>query len=310
MDNHASGLDLGGGGAIFSYYGAIDLRDARFSANRAAGEGGGAIQSRGTLRIEDSRFDANVAYLHGKPLPDSYDGFGGALLLIEGSAIDITRTTFTGNQASNSGGAIYNDQRNELRVTASLLDGNVAKGEMLQAAGGFGGGIHNESKLYLTDSTISANQARGGGGGVTLNQAAELVAKNTAIVHNKASDGGGIAAYTGVARLENSVLEGNQATAGSAFGGGLLNDAATVTVVDSRIRNNRAGIGGAFSINSGGTVKITTSDVSGNVAAVDGSAFVNFNRGRVELKGSTLGGSYRNHPGSTFLDLGGNTFLP
>ena len=43
---------------------------------------------------------------------------------------------------------------------------------------------------------------------------------------------------------------------------------------------------------------------------LDGSAFINFNNGRVELLGSVIAGTFKNHSGSIFQDLGGNTYRP
>jgi CSLREA domain-containing protein len=310
-DNRANGVDLGGGGAVFSYNGTIDLAGTDFTANIADGEGGGAIQNRGKLTIRDSNFDNNLARVHHTPLANSADGFGGAILLIEGSVTDITRTTFSANIAGNTGGALYNDLRTTLTVSDSLLHGNAAQGLFSGGPGGYGGAIHNEGMLRLIDTTLSANQAKEAGGALSLNQIADVTATRVTIVDNSASHGGGIVAYTGTLALVDSSVARNRATkAGDGFGGALLNDAATSTVQNSFVQNNQAAIGGGFSNNGGGTVRLFSSSLDGNTASVDGSAFINFTNGRVELRNSVIAGTFKNHPGSVFQDLGGNTYQP
>ena len=310
-DNLANGLDLGGGGAIFSYNGIIDLTDTDFTANIADGEGGGAIQNRGKLTIRDSSFDNNLARVHDKPLVNSADGFGGALLLIEDSITDITNTTFSANIADNSGGALYNDMRTTLAIANSVLHGNSAQGLFSGGPGGYGGAIHNEGTLRLIDTTLSANQAKEAGGALSLNQLADVTATRVNIIDNSASHGGGIVAYTGTLVLADSTVARNRATkAGDGFGGALLNDAAVTALQNTFVQNNQAAIGGGFSNNGGGTVRLSKSTLDGNTAPVDGSAFINFTKGRVELLGSVIAGTFKNHSGSIFQDLGGNIYRP
>ena len=149
----------------------LSLRNGRY-------EFGGAVLNKGSLVLDRVNLSSNASPNNGAALLNTGevygfstrfvdnraagDGFGGGIFNERGT-VQLYATTFTGNRANHSGGGIYNDQRNELRVTASLLDGNVAKGEMLQAAGGFGGGIHNESKLYLTARPSRPTRRAGAG---------------------------------------------------------------------------------------------------------------------------------------------------
>lgn len=310
--NHASGVDLGGGGAMFSYNGIIDLADTFFTANVADGEGGGAIQNRGKLTIRDSSFHNNLARVHHTSLSNSADGFGGALLIIEDSITDISNTVFSANIAGNSGGAIYNDRHTSLTLSNSLLQSNSAQGLYSGGGGsGYGGAIHNEGTLRVVDTTLSSNQAKESGGALSLNQSSDVTATRTTIIDNNASHGGGIAAYTGILRLVDSTIGRNRATkADDGFGGALLVDAAVSSLQNSLLQDNHAAIGGGFSNNGGGTINLSRSTLQGNFASVDGSAFINFINGRVELRDSVIGGTFKNHPGSSFLDLGGNTYRP
>ena len=309
-DNLAIGLDLGGGGAIFSYFGNIELNNTRFIKNVADGEGGGAIQNRGRLVIRDSDFLNNTARMHDTPLLDSADGFGGAILVIEGSHVDISGSLFKNNDAGNSGGGIYNDRFTSLTIRNSSLEYNTARGLFIRGAGGYGGGIHNEGFLHIEDSVLSFNSAKEAGGAISLNQSADVSAVRTDITDNTASNGGGIAAYTGKLYTSNALIARNTATKAGGFGGGILVGASDNLLEDTHVRNNHAAVGGAFSINSGGTVRVFRSTIEHNTANDDGSAFINFSGGRVELLDSMITGTYRNHHGSTFVDQGGNTYRP
>lgn len=305
--NIANGVDLGGGGAIFSYNGAISLADTVFTANLADGEGGGAIQNRGTLNISNSRFESNQARMHNTPLPSSADGLGGALLIIDGSLVTVANTTFSANVAGNSGGAIYNDMNTSFSLTGSTLSNNRAQGLFKYGAGGFGGAIHNEGGLTINGSTHSTNQAKNAGGAISNNQVAVLDISASSITGNTAANGGGIAVYGGTFALTDSTVSNNKASNSSntAFGGGLLNDgSASTTLLRSTLQSNSADIGGGFSNNSAtSTVRVYETNISGNTAAVDGAAFVNF--GRVEVRGSTISGTCNNH--ATVISQGGNS---
>ena len=77
--NDATGVDLGGGGALFNYQGTVTIRESAFLQNTALGEGGGAMETHGDLSIYDSTVSENIAYWHDQSqLPsDTASGFGG-----------------------------------------------------------------------------------------------------------------------------------------------------------------------------------------------------------------------------------------
>ena len=119
-------------------------------------------------------------------------------------------------------------------------------------------------------------------------------------------------AATGHLTLKRLTLRG-----GSAFlfpprsGGGLFNRGGTVTITDSTLTNNVARFGGAL-YNDGGTVTLTHSILSGNTAteaSSGGGGLVN-NRGTVTLTRSTLANNLTSTVGGGILGIQVQSVLP
>jgi CSLREA domain-containing protein len=102
----------------------------------------------------------------------------GAGIYNEGGTVTVTNSTFSGNSAGDSGGAIFNESGSTLRVTNSTFSGN--------SAGDSGGGIYNGGTLTVTNSTFSGNSASTQGGAI-LN-AFDWTLRNT-ILANSPSGG-------------------------------------------------------------------------------------------------------------------------
>jgi hypothetical protein len=149
-------------------------------------------------------------------------------------------------------------------------------------SGDSGGGILNEGRLTLSNTTVSNNKARttttGGKGGGILNRGGTLTLQaGTVIRNNEASEGGGIhntdEAVTeletrkGVTRLKQVIVSGNSAV----FGGGISNELGTLEVTDSTISSNMA-VDGAGIANAS-QASITSSTISGNTATCVPSEF-------------------------------------
>lgn len=189
-DNSATAAGLGG--AIYNG-GSLTIAGSTFSGNSVSGSSvsassGGAILNDGTMVVSGSTFSGNTAANSG--------GEGGAVsnddtanltvttstfrgnLAVNGAAIASSGTllvagdTFTGNRASNGGGAIFNVSPS-MTVANSTFTGNSAAG-----SGGRGGGaILNGGFDFpvVVNSTISGNSASQGaniyGNGLTLKNA-------------------------------------------------------------------------------------------------------------------------------------------
>ncbi|MFT7288359.1 MAG: CSLREA domain-containing protein [Halieaceae bacterium] len=303
--NRALGLDLGGGGALFNFQGDLSVSDSLFTANRALGEGGGAIETNGPMDVSASTFIANIAEMHAADeLPgDTAPGFGGAILVIADNTVTIRDATFTDNIASNSGGAIYNDQRNQLTIERSLFTGNQAQGLFSLRPGGFGGAINTEGNLTLSDSELRGNTAKESGGALGV-KFAVVTLSNTVLAENTADFGGAIVNFsqgatlsiTGGSLLDNSAGElggaihatfasqqtlSNVTVSGNVArtnGGALYNSQSAVSsITGGSISNNRVELSNSFGggIHNDGTLTIEQSQISGNRAGEGGGGIIN-----------------------------------
>jgi hypothetical protein len=101
--------------------------------------------------------------------------------------------------------------------------------------------------------------------------------------------------YGATLTLMNSTISGNSAPGGN---GGIFNDyTATLNVIGSTVSNNTGG-GAAIVNESGGTVSVTNSTISGNSSIGSGGAISNLG-GAVTVAGSTISGN------SSISDAGG-----
>jgi CSLREA domain-containing protein len=160
------------------------------------------------------------------------NSFFGAGLLNNGGEVQVWNSTFSGNSASDNGGAIENSGGGALTVTNSTISGN--------SAGGVGGGILNASgTLTVTNSTFSGNSSAGGvGGGGIYNDLGTLEVTNSTFSGNSATDtGGGITNSSfGTLEVTNSTFSKNSAN----NGGGIFNFN-TATLRNTIVANSTQG---------------------------------------------------------------------
>ena len=155
------------GGGLYNNGGTVVLINNIFSNNWAVRSGGGFSQWRGTSSINNTTFAGNRA---GK--------YGGAIYQLNlADEMNITRSAFVNNSASQNGGGIQNFD--VMNIDTSTFSGNEANygGGIANSTGGiltvhnstfsdntgtfFGGGIFNQQTLYLRN-TIIANSISGG----------------------------------------------------------------------------------------------------------------------------------------------------
>ncbi|MEX1253947.1 MAG: choice-of-anchor Q domain-containing protein [Dehalococcoidia bacterium] len=162
LNNEAN--DVGGG--IYNNFGTLTLISSVVSDNLATQKGGGIYhdgdsKSGVTLTIVDSTISDNTA-------PK------GAGLLNSSGAVEITGSTFSGNDASQQGGALLNTGEN-MMIVNSTISGNTG------GTNG-GGGIFNRAPVTLTNVTIAGNTSEGGGDGINSDNEANF--QNTIISYN------------------------------------------------------------------------------------------------------------------------------
>lgn len=141
------------GGGIYAINGTLYIRSAsEIYNNHAAIDGGGAYFSNAIVNIEeDSEISTNTAA-----------GYGGGIFAA--GDVRINRGIISGNQALFGGGIYHQDAY--LTIDNSVIKNNTSVSTMT----GGGGGLYVESSfnLYITNTTISGNQAKFHGGGAYL----------------------------------------------------------------------------------------------------------------------------------------------
>ena len=287
-----SNTSYAAGGAI-SNYGGLIISNSTFKNNKSGlihdktlGGGAialGAVSSTDIASITNTLFENNTSYTD-----------GGAIGTRHGSVADNhaaklkIEATFTGNEASNNGGAIYN-------TFYAGENGVTVKGTFTSnTAGNSGGAIYNDGAkdkagnnggvMTISDSTFTSNKAGEKGHGGAILDSGTLTVSNTTFKNNEAYVSGAIGqanTATGSMTIEDSLFEENYATA-DAGALGIYKDA---TVRNSQFIGNTAGYdtpnykaapdsdgGGAVMI--GGTANATLEGVifKDNKSAVRGGA--------------------------------------
>ena len=231
------------------------------------------------------------------------------------STVTIAGLTMSnGAGAQQGGGGIFNDHAT-LTIEGCALQNSFA----LQYNSG--GGVYNDGSggsatLTILNSSISGNGAYYAGGGI-YNDAqnggsATMSIMNSTIDFNFAAyngfpfgggEGGGIYNDVGIVTITNSVVSNNSAGVSVEFpvgtGGGISNYG-TLTITNSTITSNQVYLVGG-GIGNAGTLTITNSTISGNSAngQHDGQPWGRGGgiSGGVTLTNSTLSGNYANLAG-------------
>jgi hypothetical protein len=189
------------------------------------------------------------------------------------------------------GGALFNNG-------TTLLQNVVISNS---TALGAGAGIFNNGDLTIENSTILSNTAAGFGGGIynytfgTLTMTTSLVKNNT----GDANQGGGIYSLNDVT-LDDVTIQGNQAVG---FGGGIYLNSGKASLNGVTITANQSEAGaGMFA--SGGTITVTNSTVSGNIAGNNQSGiYVSGDPVTMALINSTI--AYNTRTGTNATEFGG-----
>jgi predicted outer membrane repeat protein len=288
------------GGGIYSEKGDLSVFNSLITGNHIQaypyeGSGGGIFSQEANLAVQDSTISSNIVY--------SPNGWtcGGGVSLSGGSAslrqVDILdnsteaadpMTMFCG------GGGVYNGG-GSLTLEWVLIHGNDALSPGLTG----GGGLYNfNGTAEIRYSTISENRA-GEGGGIAwshnrLNITDTLINKNTSVV------GGGlhISGTDSVVNLLRTTVQGNSA---SEIAGGILLYYEKLSLVDSLVAENTAGVrgGGIFQYDFT-NLAITNSTLSGNIAGEEGGGI--YTVGTAEVTHSTFAGNRASNASSIFFD--------
>lgn len=286
-----SGNTSTGNGGAFYNAGRLTLCDAQFSGNSAA-TGGGALYGTGkysAIILKDSVFSDNSAlnggaiYLTGQATSVSsanvelyvknteFSGneateCGGALYMADTARAYLSKVDFSGNSTSGAadanGGAIY--------CTGSALEINTAE---FTGNSGYNGGAVNlveSASAVMNQITADSNTVEKYGGFCYLS-GASLDLYNSTIANNEAATNGGAfyIAASGSANIYNTVFERNVANgvAGALY---IYTGGEKVLLHSCTYRENQAATGGALYMSSKSNVEMYKNVAIGNSATKGG----------------------------------------
>lgn len=182
----------------------VTITNSHVWSNRAASHGGGAfVDLRGPAQIGASTFVDNSS--------GTGDGGGLAARVDE---LSLSTTTLDGNDASRGGGLAVRSGGGlpNLFVDATTISAN-------EASGRGGGVLVEESRLMLTNGTVSGNRAASGGGlsigddELMGDQAAAALVAST-VYANAADDGANVEALAGELETHAAIVAGGAGGAG------------------------------------------------------------------------------------------------
>lgn len=189
-------------------------------------------------------------------------GAGRVLDISAGATVELRGLRLLGGKLPMSGGLVNNGGgiravQGSLKVTGCAIVGNEANN---------GGGIYSLGTLQMTASTVSGNTAQ---------------------------VGAGLALY-GAPGSTSTTISGSRITGNQCgnIGGGIANDEADLTVLDTEISGNTAQYGGGLrnydavvTFNAGSRITGNTATVSGGGGAINNAV------GNVTLGGATVSGN-------------------
>ncbi len=185
--NNSNSTGAVGGGVIDR------IANASFIENSAGTNQGGAIRNQGSIgNIETVAFISNVA---GEGGAISNDAFGtikkidaqfngnralsgevkqGGAIFNAGTIESIADSSFVGNQAGNSGGAIYNEKTGSITFNGNnSFTGNIADGDAND--------IYNSGNVTIADGTTTIGGGISGNGILTIENGATLSIGSTTL---------------------------------------------------------------------------------------------------------------------------------
>ena len=201
------------------------IRDTEIYSNTASdghGAGGRILVESGQVTVTGTTIYANRA-ISGSGGGISIESLGGP------ASVYLDRNAFHDNEASHAGAGIYVGSDN---ITVTVKGSGIIS----NTAGQDGGGLYaGQSRLHVTNSTVSSNMAKRHGGGIALGGTSSntVLLNNVTIAYNVADydandsgDGGGLwitDTLSNVVTLANTIVATNTDTGGEApdcHGGG------------------------------------------------------------------------------------------
>ena len=276
FDSDSTG-NRGFGGALRNNGGTVTIDNCDFTLNKASR--GCAVQSaQGTMTVTDSKFYKNTGlrgggiimkggtlYVYRSEFRDNVVQFGGGVIGDMAELVKIDdHCTFTGNNASSNGGAIYNNI-GKIEISDSVFTGNTSsQGAALN--------FYNDYAT-VTNCTLSENIAHVRGGAISVRNSHDVDIINCNIIGNSVNGtdstdnggcGGGIYSNGNTSVYQSLIAGNNTAVAGA----GVYHEAAYSLVIDwSTLCNNTA-----VSAANGSDLYVTSNYSPAISASIVGSA--------------------------------------
>lgn len=290
------------GGALWAYYADAVITDVTFTDNLSDGYGGAVAMTGGTLQVTGSTFTGNEA------------AYGGAIYQhYSSTSMTITDSTFSGNTASVSGygygwggGALL--ALGDATITGSTFTDNYADGNG-GAVVSSGYGQASQPTLTISDSTFSRNTSdrtsRDYGGGAIFATGAVTVSGST-FTDNYARNYGG-AIYSSGADSSLVITESTFSDNEGLDGGGAIYAYGALSIDYSAFTANNADSGDGGAINAGDyAATIQRSTFSGNAADSSGGAVRSAGGYLTSITNSTFTSNVAGSGGgAVYLDNGG-----
>jgi CSLREA domain-containing protein len=239
------------------------------------------VSGQGAVRVLEVSAGASLT-LDGISIADG-DAANAGGILNNGTTV-VRNSSLSGNFAEDfgNGGGIWNTVGGKLTVRNCTFSANGASESTPSPPSG--GGIYNDGKALVVNSTFADNGADHGGG-IFNGAGGTLKVKASTFSANSAGEGGGIT-NRGALRVRTSVFSDNSATLG--IGGAISNrDGGALSVASSTFSENFAPGGGG--IGNEGTLRVARSTFSGN-GADGGGGIANFS-GTLLVENSTFFGN-------------------
>ncbi len=234
------------GGGLYNTSASADVINTTFEQNWTGGRGGG-VMTLDPMTFTDCTFELNTAVGDG----------GGLYIYTEDAVVDVYRTDFIANTATNGGG--MQNFWGDLTLRQVGVWDNVASSS--------GGGIDNQGLMLVRRSAVFDNSAATGAGIRNYWTHADLTLENVTVSGNVATGtGGGVwVDSSSVADFNNVTIASNTGTTGGLVGSG-------TTTVTNTILGDNLDLGGAASDCSGGFTSSSYNVVESVGACVIGGA--------------------------------------
>ncbi len=189
---------------------------------------------------------------------------------------------------------------NQLSRVLSVDSGAVATIRNLTLTGGSvaadnGGAMENRGTLTIEQSSLT-NSTSGLNGGAIANVGGTLILNDSTIESNIASfNGGGLWSSGGVVELTDSFVTGNTAgmsigAFGVGLGGGINSSNTTMTLTNTVVQQNSAGLVGGGLRTLGGSVAFESATIQDNTSQF-GEGGLSSSQGTVDLNETTVSGN-------------------